>query len=137
MTDKIKSAVGEALRASSGYDGIEGATIAAVGELIGNLLVQNWSQIKACRDRSDEATVSISFGAEVDASGTTPVVKAKIGYSTKYTDALEAVVDDPDQEKLPLDGDGAPLSPSLAKAAKKLQRVLRESGGTMTIGGES
>lgn len=102
--EKVKHPVGEAVRETSGLEGIEAETIATVGELFGSLLVQNWSQIKACRDRSDEATVSISFGIEVNASGVRPVVKAKCGYSQKYTDSLEALVEDPNQEKLALEG---------------------------------
>lgn len=130
---KIKSIVGEALKASSGYEGIEAETIATIGELFGNLLVQNWSQIKACRDKSDEATVAISIGITVNASGVRPAVLAKIGYSQKYSDSLEAFVDDPNQEKLLLeDYDGTKLSDKADSAMRKISMAIKS--GEITFG---
>jgi hypothetical protein len=102
---KIKSPMGETMRFMSGLDGMEAETVAVIAELFGNLLAQNWSQIKACRDRSDDAAVSISFGFDVDNSGKLPLVRAKIGYAQKFKDQLESFVEDPDQPGMDFDGD--------------------------------
>lgn len=113
-----KSHFGDTLKHLSGYDGLEAETIGTVGALVGELLVQNWSQIKSCRDRSDDASVTISFGVEVNASGKVPIVKAKISYSQKFADSAEAMVDDPDQAKLDLNTE-----------ARKLHNAIKKAGG--------
>lgn len=121
---------GAALAESSGLEGIESATLAMIGDLVGGLIVQNWSQIKSCREQS-ESIVALSIGVTIDASGTRPIVKSKIGYAQKFSDAADGIVDDPNQEKLDLDRDGAPLPRNLKKAAAKLNRVTAhaEIGG--------
>jgi hypothetical protein len=97
---KEVDAFGQALRNSSGLDGMEAEIVATVGSVFRDLLLQNWSQIKTVRQRAEEATVSMSFGFEVDASGKQPLVRGKLSFSEKFSDTLESWVDDPEQIKL-------------------------------------
>ena len=90
------------VRSISGYDDIEAEIIVTISTLFRDLLLQNWSQIKNIRQRSEETAVKISFGFDVDSSGAKPLVKGKLTFSEKFSDELDAWVDDPQQKKLNL-----------------------------------
>lgn len=100
QNETIRNRVGVALAETSGFDGIEYATIELIGTLIGELLPVHWSAIKSIRNRAEDQSVTISLGIEVDSMGKSPKVTAKIGYSERHTDKAEAYVEDPDQGKL-------------------------------------
>ena len=121
--------MGETMRLISGLDGMEAETVAVIGELFGGLLSQNWSQIKACRDRSEDAAVSISFGFDVDNSGKLPLVRAKIGFSQKFKDSVEAFVQDPNRPDLPMES-----GETIETLAAEFRDTLKKNNATISFG---
>lgn len=91
------------IKDSSGYDGkdeMEAEIIGTIAVVFRDLIIQNWSQIKAIRERSEESSVAVSFGFDVDSSGEKPLVSGKISFSEKFKDEAQAWVEDPKQQRL-------------------------------------
>jgi hypothetical protein len=56
------------------------------------MLKRYWGDIARVRDASDKlAAVTISF--KIDCSGESPIVKTRLGFSRRYRDVCETVVD--------------------------------------------
>jgi len=54
---------------------------------------------------ADEKQIVVAFQHTVDCNEKTPTVKTKISFAEKFTATASGSVDDPEQEKLPLEGD--------------------------------
>lgn len=74
-------------------------------DLTGDLWDMEEKEIKRIVDAAplEERQIVVAFQSTVDCSGKTPTVKTKISFSEKFTAAASGSVDDPDQEKLPLE----------------------------------
>jgi hypothetical protein len=105
MSNKAKdqSRVKQAAIHQSGLDGLDAETFGTVIDTLTGLIAANWPQIDDIRKQSDESTVSIAIGVEVNSSGKVPLVKTRIGYAQKYKDEAECWVNDPNQPNLPID----------------------------------
>lgn len=105
MSNKAKKESGVKLHAilACGLDGLAAEKFGTVIDTITGLISANWSQIDDISKQSDESTVSISIGVEIDSSGKVPLVKTRIGYAQKYKDEAESWVHDPNQPNLPID----------------------------------
>jgi hypothetical protein len=61
------------------------------------LLTGYWGEIVRVRDAKDNV-VAVTMSYKIDNSGEKPVVKVKMGFSRRYNDVSEVVVD-PDQSE--------------------------------------
>jgi hypothetical protein len=62
-----------------------------------HLLTHYWGDISRIRDAKDNL-VAVSVTYKIDTGGLSPVVKTRLGFSRRYTDMSEVVVDIGQQE---------------------------------------
>lgn len=90
----------------TGLSPIHDATINEACEQLRHLLACNWNSIQEVRDFTEDATVKVGFGLSLNFAGKKPIVTGKLRFTKTFTDEGEgAVVEDPRQSNLPLDGD--------------------------------
>lgn len=83
---------------TTGLDEKESAIIATMTQAQLDLLTQNWSQIKAIREKDPKAEVSISLSSSVNTSGPRPKLITKIKFAQKFDDEREDYIGDTQEQ---------------------------------------
>lgn len=87
---------------ASGFPAYDDAIIKQAVTQFREALVQNYSQLRDFREASPDNTVKFSVGTTIKCAGKRPVVATKIRFSRSLSDEIEATVEDPDQQQLPI-----------------------------------
>jgi hypothetical protein len=93
---------------ATGYPANENAIILEAVKQFRSAVCQNWPHIREVNELSEDGKVSFSFGATVNRAGKRPVVTGKLSFARRWTDETEGVVEDPNQQQLPIEGEAAP-----------------------------